>query len=238
MIRIAFVCVVSLPAVVYYLCRAAYIERHDARYTEEDRYRIARRMVRIMMRNGLIRTRVYGAELLPREGGYVMYVNHQGKYDSLGIVYAHPTPCTVMIDEHRSHLFLTDQFVSLLKGARLDKTNMKTQMKTILNVIAEVRAGRRYMIFPEGGYYHNRNEVQEFLPGAFKCAMKAQSPIVPVALIDSYKPFGVNSIRPVTTQVHFLEPLYYEDYKELNSIRIAQIVRERITTEIAMYTAR
>lgn len=236
MLRIIFASVVCLPAVLYYLWKADYIERHDTSYTEEDRYRYARRMVRVMMWGGRIRTEVYGAERLPQDGGYVMYANHQGKYDALGVVYAHEAPCTVVIDEQRSHLFLTDQFVSLLKGARLDRTNRKSQVKTVLAIIEEVKAGRRYLIFPEGGYYHNRNEVQEFLPGAFKCAMKSQSPIVPVVLIDSYKPFGVNSIRRVTTQVHFLEPLYYEDYKDMNSIRIAQLVREQIVAEIAKYT--
>jgi 1-acyl-sn-glycerol-3-phosphate acyltransferase len=233
MLRLVFVCTVSLPIIAYYLWRAAYIERHDEKYSEDDRYKIARKMVRIMKRIGFIHTDVYGIENLPDDGGYVMYANHQGKYDSLGIISAHENPCTVVIDEKRSHLFLTDQFVTLLKGSRLDKTNMKNQMQTILNVISEVKTGRRYIIFPEGGYYHNRNDVHEFLPGAFKCSIKSKSPIIPVALIDSYKPFELNTIKPVTTQVHFLEPLYYEDYKELNSIQIAEIVRKRIMDTIA-----
>ncbi|MCD7836354.1 MAG: 1-acyl-sn-glycerol-3-phosphate acyltransferase [Lachnospiraceae bacterium] len=232
MLRLIFVCSVSMPFILYYLFRAGYIDRHDDKYTESDRYKIARRMVGIMKHNGLIKTNVYGKDNLPKNGGYVMYANHQGKYDSLGIISAHENPCTVMIDEKRSHLFLTDQFVTLLKGSRLDKTDMKNQMQTVLNVIAEVKEGRRYIIFPEGGYCHNRNEVHEFMPGAFKCAIKSKSPIIPVALIDSYKPFELTSIRPVTTQVHFLEPLYYEDYKDLNSIQIAKIVRDRIIAAI------
>jgi 1-acyl-sn-glycerol-3-phosphate acyltransferase len=233
MLRLVFVCTVSLPIIAYYLWKAGYIERHDDRYDEKDRYKIARKMVRIMKRIGFIKTNVYGVENLPDDGGYVMYANHQGKYDSLGIISAHTNPCTVMIDEKRSHLFLTDQFVTLLKGSRLDKSNMKSQMQTILNVISEVKDGRRYIIFPEGGYYHNRNDVHEFLPGAFKCSIKSKSPIIPVALIDSYKPFELNTLRPVTTQVHFLEPLYYEDYKDLNSTQIAEIVRNRIMDTIA-----
>jgi 1-acyl-sn-glycerol-3-phosphate acyltransferase len=233
MLRLVFVCTISLPVIAYYLWKAGYIERHDNRYDEKDRYKIARKMVRIMKRVGFIKTNVYGVENLPEGGGYVMYANHQGKYDSLGIISAHENPCTVMIDEKRSHLFLTDQFVTLLKGSRLDKSNMKSQMQTILNVISEVKDGRKYIIFPEGGYYHNRNDVHEFLPGAFKCSIKSKSPIIPVALIDSYKPFELNTIRPVTTQVHFLEPLYYEDYKDLNSIQIAEIVRNRIMDTIA-----
>ncbi|MBO5336843.1 MAG: 1-acyl-sn-glycerol-3-phosphate acyltransferase [Lachnospiraceae bacterium] len=236
MLRLFYICLVSLPFILYYLWKVGYVERHGWRYSEAKRYRIARRMITIMKHNGLIHTNVYGEDTLPEEGGYVMYANHQGKYDSLGIIGAHKKPCTVLMDEKRSHLFLADQFVTLLKGTRLDKSSMKAQLNTILNVISEVKDGRRYIIFPEGGYEHNQNNVQEFMPGAFKCAMKAKSPIVPVALIDSYKPFGMNSLKPVTTQVHFLKPLYYEDYKDLSTREVSDLVRKQIISTIEQIT--
>lgn len=232
MLRIGYVVIISLPFVLFYLWKMNYIERHDEQYTEAKRYQTARHAVSIMKHNGRIHTDVYGAENLPKEGGYVMYANHQGKYDALGIISVHPSPCTIMIDEKRSHLFMTDQFITLLKGSRLDRTDMRNQLKTILEVVAQVKAGRRYIIFPEGGYSHNKNDVHEFLPGAFKCAMKSQSPIIPVALIDSYKPFGVNSLRRVKTQVHFLTPICYEDYKEMTTREVSELTRTRIIDTI------
>jgi 1-acyl-sn-glycerol-3-phosphate acyltransferase len=232
LLRFYYVILISLPFILFYLGKALYIEKHDARYTEADRYRIARRAISILQRNGFIRTNAYGTENLPCDGGYVMYSNHQGKYDALGIMSAHQAPCTVMIDDKRSHQLITTQFISLLKGIRLDKTDMKKQVKTILDAIRQVKEGRRIIIFPEGGYYRNRNEVHDFLPGAFKCAMKSQTPIVPVALIDSYKPFELNSLKPVTTQVHFLSPILYEEYKGMNSKEIADLTRARIVEKI------
>ncbi len=232
MLRLCFLILVSIPFILFYLCKARYIESHDGKYTETDRYRIAQRAIAIMQRNGFIRTDVYGTDNLPESGGYVMYANHQGKYDTLGIMAGHPTPCTVMIDDKRSHAPVTSQFIDLVKGIRLDKTDMKKQFKTILDVIGQVKSGRRIIVFPEGGYYHNRNEVHEFLPGAFKCSIKSQSPIIPVALIDSYKPFELNSLKPVKTQVYFLPPIHYEDYREMTSKEIAEMTRDRIITVI------
>ncbi len=237
MTRLVYVCILSFPFIIYYLWKVWHMERHPAEYSEEACYRFARRMIAIMKRNGRIHTTVYGTENLPAEGGYIMYPNHQGKYDSLGIISSHQKPCTVMMDEKRSHLILADQFITLLQGCRIDKTSIKTQVTAIRQVINEVKAGRRYIIFPEGGYYKNKNNVQKFLPGAFKCAMLAKSPIIPVALIDSYKPFGINSLRPVTTQVHFLEPIYYEDYKDLTSKEIAELIRQQIIATITEQTA-
>lgn len=232
MLRFCFVILVSIPYIIHYIRKGAYIEKHSEQYTEEDRYTLARKVVAVLQRNGRIQTQAFGTENLPKDGGYVMYANHQGKYDALGIIASHDNPCTVVIDKKRSELPIADQFVTLIQGTRLDKSNTKSQVQAILKVVSEVTNGRRYIIFPEGGYYRNRNEVQDFLPGSFKSAMKAKCPIVPVALIDSYKPFELNSLRSVITQVHFLPPINYEDYKGMTSHEIATLTRKKIVDVI------
>lgn len=236
MSRLVFVIIVSFPVILYFLWMVEHMERNPLQYSEKERYAFARRLISIMKRNGNIHTKVYGTENLPAQGGYIMYANHQGKYDALGIISGHEAPCTILMDAKRSKMILADQFITLLKGNRLDKSNMKNQMNSIISVIKEVKAGRRYIIFPEGGYQNNKNKVQEFLPGSFKCSLKSQSPIVPVALIDSYKPFGVNSLKKVNTQVHFLEPIYYETYKDMNTREISCQVRYRIMEAISANT--
>ena len=228
MLRLYYVIFISLPFVLYYIHKAHYITKHRENYTEEECYRIARKCIGILMRNGHVETKAFGTELLPQEGGYVMYSNHQGKYDTLGIMSAHKKPCTIVMDAYRSKLPIADSFIDLVNGSRLDKSDMKKQMKTILKIAEEVKNGRRYIVFPEGGYDHNKNELQEFMPGSFKCATRYGMPIVPVAIIDSYKVFGINSLRRVRTQVHFLRPIFFEEYQSMNTQEIAKIVKERI----------
>ena len=232
MLRFWYVIVISLPFIIYYLVKGDYIERHADAYSEEDRYRVALRVIRIMKRNGRITTSVTGVENLPKDCGYVMFPNHQGKYDALGIMDAHKKPCTVMMDEKRSHMVIVDQFMTLVKGCRIDKSDIKSQVNAINTVASEVREGRRYIVFPEGGYFHNRNAVKEFMPGAFQCAVRAKSPIVPVLLVDSYKPFEINSLRKVHTQVHFLPAIYPEEYSGMTTSQIAKLVRGRIVDKM------
>ena len=89
--------------------------------------------------------------------------------------------------------------------------------------------GMKYILFPEGGYeFNNKNKVCDFKAGSFKCAVRAKAPIVPVVLIDSYKVFNTFHLGSVKTQVHCLPPLYYEDYKDLKTNQIAEVVKERI----------
>ena len=157
-----------------------------------------------------------------------MYPNHQGKYDALGIMDAHKKPCTVMMDAKRSKMIIVDQFIKLIDGCRIDKSDIKSQVEAVRKVTREVKKGRRYIVFPEGGYFHNRNAIKEFMPGAFKCAVRANCPIVPVLLIDSYKPFEINSLRRCRTQVHFLPAIYPDEYEGLTTDQIAKLVRNRI----------
>ena len=115
-----------------------------------------------------------------------------------------------------------------MKAYAIDRDDVKQSMQVILNVTKEVKAGRNYLIFAEGTRTKHPNDVQEFKGGSFKSAVKAQCPIVPVALIDSYKSFDTKSIKKVIVQVHFLEPIPYEEYKDRKTVEIAEEVKRRI----------
>lgn len=232
MLRLWFIVIISIPYIIMLYIRSAYYDKHMDKFSEEQRYEYARLTCKRIRRNGNIRTLVYGQENLPTEGGYVMYPNHQGKYDAIGIILGHKKPCTVVMDEVRSHLPIMSPFLKVIKGKTLDKTDIKSQARTIKAIVEEVKAGRRYIIFPEGGYDDNKNSVGEFHSGSFKCSIRTKTPIVPVALIDSYKVFGINSLKRVTTQVHFLKPIPYEEFKDMTTEQVANMVRGRIIEQI------
>ena len=120
-----------------------------------------------------------------------------------------------------------------MKAYAIDRDDIKQSMKVILQVTKEVMQGRNFLIFAEGTRSKDGNQLLEFKGGSFKAAMKAKCPIVPVALIDSYKSFDTDSIKPQTVQVHFLEPMSYGEYKEMKSVEIAAEVRRRIGQVIA-----
>ena len=189
---------------------------------------MAQVMIEHVKKRGRIETVASGMENLPTEGGYIMFANHQGKYDALGVISVHEKPCTYVMDAKRSHLFIVTQLCELLKAKRLDKTDLRQQVQVINDVATEVKAGRRYILFPEGGYDHNHNSLRGFLPGSFKIAQKAKCPIVPVALKNCFVPFDSNTVRPVTVEVHFLDPIPYEEYQGMKTTEIAEMVKKRI----------
>lgn len=227
---------ILVPAVIfnlYYVPLMWYMAKHPDKYSEQICYKVGRRLIRMIKRRGRITTISTGKEFLPKKGGYIMYSNHQGKYDMLGIVSTHDRPCSIVIDNETTKEIIPMLYTRLMKGKKLDKKDPRQQVKAIYQVISEIKEGRRYLIFPEGGYTDNKNNLLEFHPGSFKIPLKTKCPIIPVAIYDSYKPFTINSIKRVTTQVHYLEPIFYEQYTGMTTREVSDLVYERISNKIA-----
>lgn len=233
MLKFIYVILMNLFRAPYMIPKMRKEADHPEKYSEEERYELARHVVRLMKATGAIHTRAYGRENLPESGGYMMYPNHQGKYDALGIIHTHKQPCSLVMDRAKSNTILVKEFVDLVNGKRLDKKDVRQALTIINEVAEEVKAGKRYILFPEGGYdFNNRNNVCGFKAGSFKIALKSKAPIIPVALIDSYKVFNSFTLGPVTTQVHYLKPILYDEYGSLRTQEIAELVRKRIQTKI------
>lgn len=234
MIRMLVVIFLNSIRYIYILPLIRKMTKNPDKYPEEACYRLARHLVRTMKVTGGIRTKVYGLENLPKEGGYMMYPNHQGKYDVYGIVSVHKNPCTCVIDKAKSYYPFVSELVEMLKAKRLDKNDVRQGLSVINQVAKEVKEGRRYILFPEGKYVtKNKNTMGEFKNGCFKISLMSKTPIVPVALVNSYKVFnGLSLPTLIKTQVHFLEPIPYEEYKELKTHEIAALVKGRIQEKL------
>jgi len=209
--------------------------KHKDKYPEKVRYAYAIKFIKYLMHSARISTDVYGTENLPEEGGYVMYPNHQGKYDALGIMYAHKNPCTFVMDKAKSYGFLVRELVDLLGAKRLALDDVRQNIKIMDQITKELGEGKRFILFSEGGYDRNGNIVQRFKPGSFKCAMRAKTPIIPVTLIDSYIAFNSLKPGPVTTKVIFGKPIFYDTYKDMKTPEVADLVRSTIISTMEEY---
>ena len=174
------------------------------------------------------KTDVFGRENLPQDGGYIMYANHQGKYDALGIMLAHPKPCAMLWEEKSADRLVARQVCGLVEGTTISFEDPKQQIGALKTIAERVKDGKPYLIFPEGGYTDNKNELQEFKSGCFSCSLKSKTPMVPVVIYDSWRSMDTNTFEKVRTQVHFLPAIYPEEYEGLTTDQIAKLVRNRI----------
>lgn len=220
------------PIWFYRLCKYGKSDK----YTEEERYNQLHRIMYQINRAGRVIIDAHGTENLPKEGGYIMFPNHQGLFDTLALFESHEMPFTFVIKKEMENVFLVKQIIRLLKAQLMDREDVRQSMKVIMQMSEEVKEGRRYVIFAEGTRSRNGNELLDFKAGTFKSAIMSKCPIVPVALIDSYKAFDTNSIKKVEVHIHYLPPMYYDEYKNMKSAEIAAEVKRRIEETIRVNT--
>ena len=210
--------------------------RHTDQYTDEQRFSIIWKIVRWVVDGARVHLEAFGQENIPRDGGFVFFPNHQGLFDPFAIADACPVPFTAVYKQELKNIPFLKQILACVKAVSLDRDNIRQGLAVIKQVAMEVHEGRNFLIFAEGTRSRNGNQVLDFKSGSFKSAMMARCPIVPVALIDSYKVFDANSIAPLSVQVHFLPALRYEQYKEMDTAQGANWVKEAIGSAIGEHT--
>ena len=180
------------------------------------------------MKSGNIDLQVFGKENIPEEDGFLMYANHQGLFDIIALSATCDKPWAAVLKKELYKLPFLKQVVDCTKSYPMDREDLRQSMEVIQAVTKEVKNGRNYLIFPEGTRSKKGNQMLEFHGGSFKCATKAKCPILPIAFIDSFKVLDQKGSRKVTVQIHYLEPISYEEYKDLKATELAKMVHARI----------
>lgn len=213
----------------YQLCSYA---KHTDEIPEDQKYALLKKITVHANKGGRVKIEVHGKENIPKEKGFMFFPNHQGLFDVLSIIEACDAPFSVVAKIEVKDVPFLKQVFAIMKAKFMDRKDVRQSLKIIQSVTEEVKQGKNYLIFPEGTRSKKENEVGEFKGGSFKSAMNSKCPIVPVAMLNSYKAFDTNSTRPVTVQVHFLKAIPYEEYKEMKSKEIAEMVRGEIVEVI------
>lgn len=230
--RILLMLLRNFYIVPVYLVKLCYYAAHIDKYTDEFINHFLKDIVLHANRGGNVKIEQHGVENLPKENGFIIYPNHQGMYDVLALIDACDRPISAVAKIEVEKIPGLKQVIACMRGYYMDRDDVRQSLKVINSVTEEVKNHRNYVIFAEGTRSKKGNKLLEFKGGSFKAATKAKCPIVPVAMIDSFKPFDSGTTTPVTVQVHFLEPLYYEEYKDMKTNEIADIVKSRIEAKI------
>ena len=208
--------------------KLCYYAKHTDKYSEEKKYRHIQYILKTAVKSGNIDLQVFGKENIPEEDGFLMYANHQGLFDIIALSATCDKPWAAVLKKELYKLPFLKQVVDCTKSYPMDREDLRQSMEVIQAVTKEVKNGRNYLIFPEGTRSKKGNQMLEFHGGSFKCATKAKCPILPIAFIDSFKVLDQKGSRKVTVQIHYLEPISYEEYKDLKATELAKMVHARI----------
>ncbi len=232
MIRILMILlknIAALPALTVKLYRYA---ARPERNSKEQKHALIRCLAERIHRTGNVEIQVYGRENLPKENGYIFYPNHQGMFDCVAITEACGAPFSPILKRELMSVPFAKQIFICMDAIPMDRDNPRQSLLALREAAERVRRKENCLIFPEGTRSRDGNRLLEFKGGSFKAAVRAKCPVVPVALVDSWKPFDRGGTSAVTVQVHILEPILYGEYQKLNTTELAAAVKRRIEDAI------
>jgi 1-acyl-sn-glycerol-3-phosphate acyltransferase len=190
--------------------------------------------VRLGMALSGIRYRLASAQPLPLDRAAVYCANHQSNVDP---------PLLFDVLHPRMHIFYKAEIDAIPVLARafrmggfvpIDRHNKEAAMRSIDAGAASIRSGNSFLIFPEGTRSRT-DDLLAFKKGGFIMAIKAQAPIVPVAIQGGRAAMrrGSRIIQPATFSVRVGEPIETVGLGLADRALLIERVRERITQMLA-----
>lgn len=168
--------------------------------------------------------RVTGSDNVPKEGGYIVCANHVSAIDPIFVGISLRKRMYFMA---KSELFKNIFMRTLMNGlgafpikrGEADIRSIKTSLKLL-------GSGKVLGLFPEG----TRNKTSEVVaePGIAMLAVKSKVPVLPVAIISSYKFFKRTKViigKPIELTEYHNRKLLNEDYLKI-SLDIMNIINE------------
>jgi len=182
-----------------------------------------------------IRTRVAGGSHLRPGEAVVFCCNHQSNIDPPILFQALHPRLHVLFKHELTKLPLLGRAFQIGGFVPIDRRSREQSMAAIEQAAASLRNGNSFLTFPEG----TRSRTGELLPfkrGPFLMALKAQVPVVPVAIQGGSHSMRKGSpiVRPTTVSVRIGEPVDTRGMDISDREALADLVRSRVEDLIAL----
>ncbi|HKJ05333.1 MAG TPA: lysophospholipid acyltransferase family protein [Geopsychrobacteraceae bacterium] len=151
-----------------------------------------------------VRIKVEGSEHLQNRSA-VYIANHQSQFDILAMYACLPIQFRWMAKRELFDIPLFGMAMRRCDYIPIDRSNRRKAMQSMITAAQRIKDGTSVIVFPEG----TRSPDGKLLPfkkGGFLIALKAQAPIVPIAIDGSFSllPRGSFLVRPGEIKVTIL----------------------------------
>ncbi|MCR4941090.1 MAG: 1-acyl-sn-glycerol-3-phosphate acyltransferase [Treponemataceae bacterium] len=175
---------------------------------------------------------VKGQENIPSDTSVVFIANHQSFLDvPFMLGYAGRQIGFISKAEFAKVPIFSD-WMRILHCIFLKRNSPKQSIKAMADGVENIKKGYSLIIFPEG-HRSKSPEVKEFHPGSFKLAFRAEVPIIPVTINNTYRMYeetGHSQSTDLTMIFHPAIPtkgLSREEQKEIPG-RVQSLIAESV----------
>jgi len=198
-----------------------------------------RSWARFLLAASFVRVSVQGRENLDGSRTCIFCANHLSYLDPPLLLACLETPVRFLAKES---LFAIPFLGWAMRGegdVPIDRENPRAAARSLARAVALVRQGISLVVFPEGGRSPD-GTLQPFLSGAFHIAIRAQAPVVPIAIRGTREALRPGSLhfRGGRVQVAIGKPISTHGLSAGDQDNLSIAIREKIQTMLEDLSAR
>ena len=182
-----------------------------------------------------VRLSVEGLDNIPKEGPCVFVANHRSYYDIPLLLASLDKPYGILAKEELEKIPLLSRWMKLLGCVFVQRDDVRASVRALNDATAIVESGRSFIIFPEGTRYKGEEGgAGEFKAGAFRIAVKTETPVVPVAISGARGLFEAHGNRttPGTVRIRVLPPIQTAGMSRAEQKELPAAVRQTILAQL------
>ena len=201
--------------------------------TGELQHACARWWCRLVAWTIFARIRVHGVEHVQRGRPYVYMANHASLIDTPALFAYLPYQFRIMAKKSLFNVPFMGWHLRTAGHFPIDQQNPRKTALSLRRVIEGVKNGRSLAVFPEGRRTDD-GQLQKFETGAFKIALRAGVPIVPVTIRGTFEMLPRTSLapRPGRVDVIISEPIDTTEYTEKTVAALIERTRAAIAAKL------
>ncbi len=172
-------------------------------------------------------------ERLSRTTPAVFACNHLSYMDTPALFATLPFQFRILANHYLFRYPFVGWHLARSGQVPIDQSSLRSQIAGLSKGVAALRSGTPILIFPDGSRSYD-GHIRQFLSGAAFMAIKAQVPIVPLALVGTYEllPMHVYHLTPRPLLLVAGEEIATTGLTTRDADRITQQLLEKIS---AMY---
>jgi 1-acyl-sn-glycerol-3-phosphate acyltransferase len=234
MLRFLYVLLYMVLYLIYSIPTLIKIKKLDSSMPVEEKDVIKHAMPKRWAKGIIIRTgtkvKVTGENQIP--AGPVLFVsNHEGDFDIPVLLGYIEKPFGFMSKIEVKKVPVISEWMDAINCVFIDRKNKRQSILSLRECMAKLNEGHSLVIFPEGTRSKGKS-VNPFKTGAFRIALEAGVPIVPINISGTADIFEnqKRGLSPASVEVNVLPAIPYKDYKGLTPRELADLVQGMIAT--------
>lgn len=191
----------------------------------------ARTWATLILKTVRVRVRVLGQERLQGVQHAVYAANHLSALDIPVLYSCLPGRFHIMAKQELFRYPFLGWYLKRSGQIPIVYGDAHASLRSLNRASEGLRKGVPLMVFPEGGRSPS-GELQSFMGGAFFVAIRAQVPVVPMAIVGTYELLPMNSFHLVPGDVALVigEPIATAGLRPRDMEKLSAQVRDAVAT--------